>query len=227
VIVSLRNKHIEPLLLWGYVVGYTVIHIIFPDRVLRYSYPLLPFLCALLFWPALVMQGRIPKIKKVMSAATICGLFVYIVFNTAHNGGKYLDSMRWDKPERRVVAEWFNTRVNHPVVVYAFEYWVSEYYTDNPNVTYASTVRPLSWTQDLCRYDEDVYIVLSLQTEERGSYFDHLNGIDYFKKLSSNKENSRYLTLIKTIVMNTSEGTSRWAKIYRFNKAPPEWCAAL
>jgi hypothetical protein len=214
-----NQKRLEALPFLGYIVGYCVIHVLFPDRVLRYSYPMLPFVYTLMFWPVVVVRNAASYIKKALCLFIIFGITLIIIAGSLINGPPYINNQKWDRAERRLTVEWLNQNVKKPTAVYAFEYYVFNYYVENDKVTFAETKKPDVWIHDLCAYNQNVYIVFDNETEGPGSYYDHLNGLDYFLAINKSEEAKKSLLLIKSIEVN-----SRWAKIYKFSKPSNDWC---
>lgn len=211
-----------PITAFGYTALYTLVHVLFPDRVLRYSYPITPFVYMLLFWPALIINGHSPKIQKAGSVLIMTIVTTVIVVSIWLNGAAYLETQRWIKAEKRFVAEWFNAHAQKPTVVYAFDFVVSKYYTDNPNVVYADIIDPHSWSDDLCTHPQDMYVVIDSYTEGPGYYFDYINGLNYFVHISQSKDVQQYLLLMKKISIH-----QWWARIYKVNKTKEGWCETL
>ena len=219
---SYKNRLSQPLFIFGFVVFYSLIHVLFPDRVLRYSYPITPFVYMLLFWPVIMLNGHPARAQKIVSIGAVSIIFMVVILSVCLNGSSYIETQRWIKGEKRFAAEWFNAHVTSPTVVYAFEFWVSRYYTDNKNVLYADTENHRSWSNDLCTYTQNIYVVIDSQTEEKVYYFDSVGGINYFVRIHQSKEAPQYLLPITRITAGR-----RWAEIYEVDKTKEHWCEQL
>jgi hypothetical protein len=113
-----------------------------------------------------------------------------------------------------------NIHVTKPTVVYAFEFWVSQYYTNNTNVSYEDSVNPEQWSNKLCTHPQDVYIIIDNQAERPVQYFDQINGLNFFIKIKESPRLMHNLHLLTTINAKNS-----WAKIYRLEKKQGYLCS--
>ncbi len=216
-----RRDQMSTLLMCGFVVGYTVIHFIFPDPVIRYSYPLLPFVYILLCWPIALLRNKRSIYQKVCIAVVMTVLSSLILFFSLINGPMFTNDQRWDRAERRFASEWLNANIHRKIVVYSFEYYVYQYYIKNPLVRVIDTTKLSTWSQDFCSQGTDIYVVFDNQTDGQGGYFDHLNGLGYFQALQKSKDLMSNLILVKSIRLD-----KRHADIYKFaHNSSRESCA--
>lgn len=221
VILCFRKKIYMPLLFFFYFIFYIILHMIFPDSVLRYSYPTLPFGYVLLFWPTALLYTQRTLLKALVHLIFVASLTLYICIRAITIGQEYLNNQKWVKAEKRIAAEWLNDNIKKPTTVYTFEFWVSQYYSRNMNVTYANSVNPHAWQEKLCR-ENNVIIIIDNQTQNPISYFDSLNGLDYFAKIKYSEELQQDLLLLKKIDLGY-----RWAEIYQLKNPKKEWCDNL
>ncbi len=203
----------------SFMLSYGLIHLLFPDRTIRYSFPLLPFVYVFLFLPFRgVFRFRKTDYTGIMRYAVIfiaCGI---AVLSFTH-GSTYTNDQRWDRAERRLVSEWLNTYIRSPSVVYAFEPYVHRYYNKNNNIQYHTTHDQSAWKNELCMEKRDVYIIFDNQTTSSGSYYDHINGLDYFLAMQQSTEAMKQLKIVHSI-----KAGHRYANVYRFINTSEGWC---
>jgi hypothetical protein len=168
----------------------------------------------------MLLHNRNSKITIFSATIFLCAIsFVTLGFSLI-NRTSYIDNQKFDRAERRIVSEWLNKNVTRPTTVYTFEHYVFQYYIENKMIHLKDTINLSAWKYDLCKDNKDIYIVFDNQTDSQGSYFDHLNGIEYFLQLKKSKEFTDNIYLIKHIQIGR-----RYANIYTFNDKPKEnWC---
>lgn len=221
-LLYMRRQSESRILFIGFILLYSVFHILFPARTLRYSYLLLPFLYTLLLIPIIdvdqfkLMNYIIPK-KVVVYALASC-----VIFASFSNGPVYIENQRWDRAERRLVSEWLNAYIQKPSIVYAFEPYVHNYYNDNHNIVYEDTARLRAWQRDLCDSPKETYIIFDNQTDKPGSYYDHLNGLDYFLTMRKSPGVLQHFRLVNRISF-----LERYAEIYKVINKSGGWCQSL
>ncbi len=227
IILGLRRYYkldkVRSFVIIGYVLGYIFIHTVFPDRVIRYSYPLLPFVYMLICWPVIYINTIYSSYTRNLSIFLVSVLALGVCCFSVVNAPFYINDQRWDRAERRLVAEWLNNNIHSQTAVYTFEHYVFSYYVSNPFIDYIDTTESKAWTDDLCTQKGDIYVVFDNQTESDGEYFDHLNGLDFFHQFKNNKSAMSKLKLIKTIRIE-----KRHAEIYKFIENPINpWCSSI
>jgi hypothetical protein len=207
-----RDRQWELVAAFSILILYSVLHVLFPDANLRYSYPALPFVYMFYFWPLVYMKRPEPAVRVIV-LAIVCDIFFSMVVNQyAHQ--EFLTQERWIKSEKRFAAEWLNGNIKRPVTVYAFEYFVEAYYNTNKLVTYATDYRQKEFQASLCDSKQGIVIVVDNQVEEPGYYFDYVNNLGFFKDFvkSSDIADFRMIWDYKR--------DDRWAKIYQQVRRP-------
>ncbi len=213
---TIKAKKIQAIFIF-YCLFYSLFHIFFPANTDRYIYPILPFLYIQLYWPYFekdfIPLGTIKKM--LLLVPIILTIFIFVMYLKTD----YLILNKWDKAEKRLTAEWFNSYAQQKTTVYMFEPWVAKYYSRNKFVYYAFTSIPDVWSPTLCEDDADIFVVLDSQTNEDGKYYDYNHGLQFFKDILNSENKLSALTLV-----THEEKEGRWSKIYKLDKKSSAWC---
>lgn len=207
--------HVASLFKIGlFIIGYSIIHLFFPDATPRYSYPVLLYIYLIFCWPVVFIK----ELPRQMAIVVVLYLVVgagYVVFNSITHRG-YLEEIRWLNAEKRMAGEWLDLNVKVPTVVYSLQHQILQYYTKNILVEYVH-VSSFPSVDGECLIGETVLVVVDNQSEEE-QYFDYLNGVGYMKKfLSSPRKQS--LRAVATL-----EKFNHWVKIYSYDATQDPLC---
>ncbi len=220
VLYCYKKRLYPPALLYGYIISYCLIHIIFPDAVLRYSYLILPFIHILFCWPILIAKRSTVAVSQFLSIVSIAILSCIIILYSWTDGRAYANNEVLIDIETRLATEWFNENVQNPAFVYFFQSWVAAYFSTNKNIEYSYNDDIHYASRNMCSHNKDVYIVIDSHVVTDNSYFDTLHCLNFFKRINSSTEAQKSLILLKSMSIQ-----NHWTTIYRLNKSDSPICA--
>ncbi len=174
IVISLKKRVMTPVIFGLYILGYCYIHWRFPVAVPRYSYPVLPFIFGLLFWPVIYIKQLTPKLSRVLmiviSLISITILYRSIMYRD------FQSSLQWSRADKRMAGEWLRTNTKNPTIIYGFMSDIIQYYSHNPRITYPLFFDTNQLVDNICTRKHDIIVFVDNDPKRRQYYYSYGKG---------------------------------------------------
>ena len=174
IIISLKKRSMTPVIFGLYILGYCYIHWRFPVAVPRYSYPALPFIFGILFWPIIYLKQLTPRPRRMLTMM-VCLISIIIVYRSVMYRD-FQSSLQWSRADKRMAGEWLRTNVKNPTIIYGFMSDIIQYYSHNSQVTYPPFFDKNQMTNNICTKKHDIIVFVDNDPKRRQYYYSYGKG---------------------------------------------------
>jgi len=224
VVFFILDKNREKQLLSLYTLVYFAIHLFFPGKGDRYTFPLLMPAAVLSVWPlelSLKLNKKIQK-KLGMGIRLLFILFsIGVVLNNKTQIQPFLSARKEYRGEYRMIADWITQQLfQRPTVIVTFNPGGVQYFTNNNSVEIfriedhidqCDTITCVIFNNWQYFNNKDILLIYDSFTQKSDTIYDNRHGVKLFKNMehSQDKKYFRFMQML--------ESEDRWVKIYRFN----------
>ncbi len=219
ILICYKKGIIIPLLYGLFIVGYGIIHTMFPAVVPRYGYLILPFILVLFYWPV-VYINQSNRIGKTIISCVLIGLTIFITYRSL----KYRDfqtNEQWSRADKRIAGIWLKNNITKPTIVYAFMNDIIGYFAKNSLVEYPQKYNTYGLSQYICDDKKDILIFIDNEITKKRYYYDYADGQD-FTSVFMNSEIFPYFHHLETLRIKDYA-----IKIYRYQAGTKRYGSTL
>lgn len=174
IVISQKKRSVTPVIFGLYILGYCYIHWRFPVAVPRYSYPALPFIFGILFWPVIYLKQLTPKFRYML-LLIICFISIIVLYRSVMFRD-FQSHLQWSRADKRLAGEWLRINVKNPTIIYGFMSDIIQYYSHDPRIVYPNFFDKNQMINIMCAGTHDIVVFVDNDPKRRQYYYSYGKG---------------------------------------------------